>query len=99
MEKDLNKQELNQLIHDWTDELLAPDIDKHITESLMKFVENDDIEIDAEELIDFHIHQLAMEENIAKQRKWKIPVASAAAGAEAGCEADSGRHERSLHLV
>ncbi|MDE6632333.1 MAG: hypothetical protein K2K23_04980, partial [Muribaculaceae bacterium] len=81
MEKDLNKQELDQLIHDWTDELLAPDIDKHITGSLMKFVENDDTEIDAEKLIDLHIHQLAMEENIAKRRKWKILVNSAAAAA------------------
>lgn len=81
MEKDLNNQELDQLIHDWTDELLAPDIDKHIAESLMKFVENDDTEIDAEELIDFQIHQLAMEENIAKRRKWKIAVTSAAAAA------------------
>ena len=79
MEKDLNKQELDQLIHDWTDELLAPDIDKYITGSLMKFVENDDTEIDAEELIDFHIHQLALEEYISKRRRWKIFVASVAA--------------------
>lgn len=32
---------------------------------------NDDSEIDANDLIDYHIHQLAIEERLAKHRKWK----------------------------
>ena len=79
MEKDLNKQQRDKLIRDWTDGLLAPDIDEQITDCLMDFVENDDSEIDVTDLIDSHIHQLAMEERMTKRRKWKIIVSSAAA--------------------
>ncbi len=79
MEKDLNKQELDKLIEDWTDELLPKDIDNQIADSLMDFVENDDNDIDVNDLIDFHIHQLAIEENVTKRRRWKIIISSVAA--------------------
>ena len=79
MENDLNKQELDKLIKDWTDGLLAPDIDNRIADSLINFVENDDIEIDVNDLLDFHIHQLATEENMTKRRRWRIFVSSVAA--------------------
>ncbi|MDE5795439.1 MAG: hypothetical protein K2I08_12050 [Muribaculaceae bacterium] len=83
MEKDLNKQELDKLIQDWTDELLTPEIDNQIADSLMDFVENDDTEIDVDDLMDIHIHQLAIEEKMSKRRKWKIFVASVAAASVA----------------
>ncbi len=79
MEKHLNEQELDKLIQDWADELLAPDIDNQIADSLMNFVEDEDTEIDVIGLIDNHIHHLAMEEDIAKRRKWKIFFSIAAA--------------------
>lgn len=79
MGKDLNKQELDKLIRDWTDGLLDSDIDNQIADSLMNFVKNDDTEIDGTDLIDFHIHQLATEENLTKRRRWRIFVSSVAA--------------------
>ena len=79
MEKDFTEQQLDRLIQDWTDELLPQDVDTQITESLMNFVDNDDIEIDVKDLLDFHIHQLAMEEKMTKRRKWKFFVSSVAA--------------------
>ena len=79
MEKDLNKQQRDKLIRDWTDDLLDTDMDDRITDCLMDFVENDDTDVNVADLIDSHIHQLAMEESITKRRKWKIIVSSAAA--------------------
>ncbi|MDE6696213.1 MAG: hypothetical protein K2K25_04985 [Muribaculaceae bacterium] len=83
MEKDLNKQEFDKLIQNWTDDLLAPDIDNQITESLIAFVENDDTEIDVNNLLEYHIHQLALEENMKKRRRWKIFFFSVAAASVA----------------
>ncbi len=79
MEKDYTDKELERLIGDWADELLPQDIDDQIADSLMDFVENDDTEIEENELLDFHIHQLAMEETIAKSRKWKRVISFVAA--------------------
>ena len=79
MEKDFNEQQLDRLIQDWTDELLPQDVDTQITESLLKFVDNDDNEINVEDLLDFHIHQLAMEEKMTKRLKWKFFISSVAA--------------------
>lgn len=80
MEKDYKEKELDQLIRDWTDELLPQDIDNQITDSLIDFVDNDDMEFDVQELLDSHINQLAIEESMAKHRKWKnfIPYVAAA---------------------
>ena len=79
MEKDLNEQQLDRLIRDWTDELIAQDIDDQITDSILNFVDNDDTEMDVKDLIDFHIHQLAIKESLTKRRKWKILLTSVAA--------------------
>ena len=83
MEKDLNEQEFDKLIQNWTDDLLAPDIDNQITDSLMAFVENDDTEIDVNNLLEYHIHQLALEENMKKRRRWRISISSVAAASVA----------------
>lgn len=79
MEKDLNERQLDRLVRDWSDDLLGPDIDKQISDSIMDFVENDDTEIDVDELIDSHIHHLAMEESMSRRHKWKIFISSVAA--------------------
>lgn len=79
MEKDFNEKELDKLIRDWTDELLDADIDNQIADSLMYFVESENSEVDVSELIDDHIHQLAIEEQLTKRRKWKIFFSVAAA--------------------
>lgn len=79
MEKDLNKTQLDKLIQDWTEELLTPDTDDQITDSLLNYVDNDDTEIDVNDLLDLHIHQLAMEESMTRRRKWRIFVSSVAA--------------------
>ena len=79
MEKDLNNIEPDKLIREWTDGLLAPDIDNRIADSLMDFVENDDTEIDVSDLLDLHIHQLATEENLTKRRRWEFLISSVAA--------------------
>ncbi|MDE6636895.1 MAG: hypothetical protein K2K32_01515 [Muribaculaceae bacterium] len=83
MEKDFNEHEFDKLIQNWTDDLLTPDMDNQITESLMDFVENDDTEIDVNNLLEYHIHQLALEENMKKRRRWKIFFSSVAAASVA----------------
>lgn len=83
MEKNLNEQQLDRLIRDWTDDRLDEHLDKEITDCLTEFAE-DDLEIDAdnvdiENLIDMHIHHLAMEEHAERLRKWKVIASCAAA--------------------
>lgn len=79
MEKEMNKQQLDKLIKDWTDELLASDIDDKITDNLIDFIEDEDTETDVNDLIDFHIHQLAIEESMTRRLKWRVLVSSVAA--------------------
>lgn len=81
MEKDFNEQKLDQLIRDWTDELLPKDLDDQITDSLLDFIETDEAEIDVTEFLDSHIHQLAMEEKMAKRHKWRRVFSAVAAAA------------------
>lgn len=83
MEKELNKQQMDELIRDWTEELLPPEMDEHIADNLLDFVDNDDTELDVKDLLDFHIHQLAMEERVTLRSNWKILVASVAAASVA----------------
>ncbi len=81
MEKDFNEQELDQLIRDWTDELLPQELDDQITDSLLDFIETDEDEFDVTELLDSHIHQLAMEEKMAMRHKWRRVFSAVAAAA------------------
>lgn len=79
MEKEMNQQQLNELIQDWTEDKLPAAEENEITDRILDFVENDDEEIDVEEFLDLHIHQLAEEEGRGGRSKWKIFVASVAA--------------------
>lgn len=79
MEKDLNERQPDKLIQDWTEGLLDSDTDRRIADSLLDFVDTNYTENDVEDLLDFHIHRLAVEEAMSKRRKWKTLLYSVAA--------------------
>lgn len=80
MEKDTTNKELDRLIKAWTDESLTAEPDSEAADRLIGFIEND---IDIEELLEEHIHQLAAKEKVQgkrnKRRRIKIATVSTAA--------------------
>ena len=90
MEKDSDYSDLDKMLRDWTDNLLSPEADRDLTDRMIGFMEEDsDMEhtvtdteeagSDIEEILEAHIHSLALEERAAKMRRIKVAAISSAA--------------------
>ncbi|MDO4335018.1 MAG: hypothetical protein Q4C37_04205 [Bacteroidales bacterium] len=83
MEKDSDYSDLDNMLKDWTDNLLSAEEDRDLTDRLIGFAEEDtDIgqtDTGIEEILEAHIHRLALEERAARNRRIKVAVISSAA--------------------
>lgn len=83
MEKDSDYSDLDNMLKDWTENLLYPEEDRDLTDKMIGFAEEDtDIgqpDTDIKCILEAHIHRLALEERAAKNRRFKVAVISSAA--------------------
>lgn len=76
MDKDFDNKELEKLLKDWEENRLSAADDEQLSDKLIDFIDED---INIEEMLDIHIHNLAIEEKEVKSRRKRIGVISAVA--------------------
>lgn len=76
MEKNFKNSDIDDLLKDWEENRLSAVDDDELSDSLLDFIDED---TDIEELLDAHIHSLAVEEKKVKTRRKRIGMISAAA--------------------
>lgn len=76
MDKDFDNKEFDKLLKDWEENRLSASDNEQLSDKLIDFVDED---IDIEEMLDAHIHNLAIDEKNIKSRRKRIGVISAAA--------------------